>query len=229
MNSSTKVKVRVTSLLFILTVAVVLSTTARTGAHGSRDHAARLAERLERALVAKRQTFQFTHLRNITVDPAMAAAGGAFLIRSKNGLTAQVMAADLEPGHAYTFWWIIFNKPHLCAQAPCALSDRPTAGGATLYASGVVAGDNGTANVSFSTTSGGPPEGAEFAPALPAPGLMTNRGFRAEVHIVLIDHGIPTLPDLTSSEPDVPGTWAWELTHSLPFGPTWARAVIFRP
>lgn len=105
------------------------------------------------------------------------------------------MAADLEPGHAYTFWWIIFNKPQMCAQSPCTLADRTAAGGATLYASGAVASVGGT-NVSFSTDSGGPPEGAPFNAALPSPGLMENHGFRAEVHIVLVDHGVPSfVPD----------------------------------
>lgn len=191
--------------------------------------AARLGEALERALAARPQSFQFTTLRNLTVQPPIGAEGAAFLIRSKNSLTAQIMAADLQPGHAYTFWWVIFNKPENCAGSPCALSDRATAEGATLYGSGGIAGANGALNVTFTTTSGGAPEGAQFATTLPQPSLMANRGFKAEVHLVTVDHGVPAASDLSVPDPDVPGTWAWELTHSLPFGPAWVRGAIFRP
>ena len=72
-------------------------------------------EFLEKALAAKPETFQFTNMRDITVTPATGAPGGAFLIRSRSGLTARVMLTDLMPGHALTYWWILFNAPHLCA------------------------------------------------------------------------------------------------------------------
>ena len=104
-----------TTLAALLLIA---TTPARDDDDDDRHDPARVAEHLERALASTPQTFQFTNLRNITTGPNVGAAGGAFLIRSKNGLTARVMAADLEPGHAFTFWWIIFNKPNRCAQTP---------------------------------------------------------------------------------------------------------------
>jgi hypothetical protein len=197
----------------------------------SNPHTARFAEYLQKILASTPETFQFTSLLNISVSPPVGAEGGASLTRSKNGLTMRVMAADLEPGHAYTYWWVIFNDPSGCAQIPCNFPDlmTPAVRAAVHYGSGAVAGADGAANVSFSTTSGGPPAGAAGNPSLPERGLVTDRGFKAEVHLVIVDHGIPEVADLTSPNPDVAGTWAWELTHPRPPGPTWVRAAIFLP
>ena len=195
----------------------------------ARAQQAPLAEFIERSLATNPKTFQFTNIRDITVMPATGAAGGAFLIRSRNGLTARVMLTDLMPGHALTYWWILFNAPQLCAQTPCADTDLMTAGGAVHYGSGAITSYNGTANVTFSTDSGGPPEGAVGNPTLPERGLVMHNGFGAEVHLVVVDHGVPVAADFTSADPDVAGTWAWELTHPLPPGPDWIRAAIFLP
>jgi len=219
-----------TALTTLVALSVLLGTSGDARADGKRlGYEKQVAEHLERTLAAKPQTFQFTNLRNISQGENVAAAGGAFLVRSKNGLTARVMAGDLMPGHAYTFWWIIFNQPDECAQTPCGAADLVAANGAVHYATGAVAAENGAANAIFSTTSGGPPEGAIFNGALPQRGLMTDRGYLAEVHLVLVDHGVPALADFTSSNPDVPGTWGWELTHPIPPGPAWVRAAIFLP
>jgi hypothetical protein len=215
--------------LTIATAALALLSGILAHADGKRGkHAERLAEDLERALSSTPQRFQFANLRDISFgSEETPAAGGAFLIRSKNRLDARVMVADLTAGHAYTFWWIIFNDPGRCAQTPCAAADLMNARGAIHYASGAVAAANGVANASFSTNSGGPPDGAPYDTTLLKRGLATDHGFRAEVHLVLVDHGVPGLADFTSANPDVPGTWGWELTHPLPPGPTWVRAAIF--
>ena len=193
------------------------------------DHSHRAAaEALERILAAKPQTFQFTNLRDITTDPNPPgdAEGAATLIRSKNGLTAQIMAADLEPGHPYTVWWIIFNFPGKCATSPCAAPDLMTAGGAVHYATAGIAGGAGELNLAFSTTSGGAPEGAAFNATLPRTSLATNNGFNAEIHLVVVDHHDPA----ALTEDLNPGSWAWELTHPLPRNTTnWVRAAIFQP
>ena len=215
-----------TRLLLAGATVLVLSATPAS-AQDSSD--AWFAEFLEKALAAKPETFQFTNVRDITKSPATGAPGGAFLIRSKNGLTARMMLTDLLPGHALTFWWILFNAPKECAQSPCADTDLMSAGGAVHYASGAITGYNGSANVTFSTTSGGPPAGAIGNPALPERGLVMHNGFGVEVHLVVVDHGVPVAADFTSDDPDVSGTWGWELTHPLPPGPTWIRAAIFLP
>jgi hypothetical protein len=94
------------------------------------------------------------------------------------------------------------------------------------HAAGVIAasdgGGGGVANVSFETRAGGPPAGAFVVPGLPAAGLKRDNGLKAEVHFLMIDHGVPT-----AGFPNVPGSWAFELTHPRPPGPHDVRAAAF--
>lgn len=198
-------------------------------ANGNHQGAKHRAETLDRVLSHLPERFQFTNLRNIAVGPQVAAAGGASLIRSKNRVEARLMAADLNPGHAYTIWFIFFNKPAKCASTPCSDTDLATAAGAVHYGSGAIAGGNGTINVTLNAKAGGPPADAVGNPNLPKRGLVRNRGFKAEVHLVVVDHGIPMLADFSTQNPDTAGTWGYELTHALPPGPDWVRAAIFVP
>ncbi len=211
------------------TAALAVLVSASAGAHDSRDYATRLAESIEKALTANPETFQFTNMRSFTTGTG--TEGGAFLIRSKNGLTGQVMSGDLIPGHAYTVWWIIFNRPLGCAQTPCGAADFPNADTAIFFASGAIASmgvnGKGVVNSAFSTNSGGPPTGAAFNPTMPQSRLLSDAGFTAEVHLVIADHGVPTA-SASGPTPDVAGSWGWELTHGIP--PTaWVRAAIFLP
>jgi len=205
----------------------MLASTSSAGAHNAQDLAARLAESLERSLAANPQTFQFTNVRDF--NNGTGTAGGAFLVRSKNGLTGQIMSADLMPGHAYTVWWIIFNAPSKCLSTPCGMADvvpNSPAQTAIFFASGEIAAmgpGGGVLNSAFSTTSGGPPAGAAFNPTMPQSRLLTDSGFKAEVHLIIADHGVPAI-----NTADVMGTWGWELTHGIPPA-AWVRAAIFLP
>lgn len=214
-------------LIFISMLVWSMPALANTNSHGN-PHA-RVAERIDSLIAHVPKTFQFTNVRNIALGPGVAAHGGASLIRSKNHLEARMMIADLEPGHAYSFWWIVFNAPRECASTPCADTDLMRARGGIHYASGAVAADYGVVNLTFTAAAGGPPEGAQGNPSLPERGLVRNRGFKAEVHLVAVDHGVPALADFGMEDPDIPGTWGWELTHALPPGPAWVRAAIFLP
>jgi len=167
------------------------------------------------------RTFQSANM------PFTPANGAAFLTRSKNELQGRVMLADLKPGHAYTIWWFIFNKPQNCSTHPCTPGADFGPGDAAVYhAAGVIAaGDGvggGVANVSFETSDGGPPTGAFVVPAAPAPGLRHDNGLKAEVHFLMIDHSVPT-----AGFPNVPGSWAFELTHPLPPGTHDVRGALF--
>lgn len=218
------------SLGFLSVLVVGLLAATPVVANGSHGHGKqRLAERIDHVLTHVPRTFQFTNIRDITGGPNVAGEGGAFLVRSKHRVQAGLMIADLPPGHAVTTWFVFFNDPGSCASNPCADTDLGTAGGAVHYGSGAIAGANGTINVTFDAVAGGPPAGAVGNPNLPEPGLKAGRGFRAEVHLVVVDHGVPVAADFTSDDPDVPGTWGWELTHPLPPGPDWVRAAIFLP
>jgi len=219
----------ISKLLWSTAALAACATSLPAAAHDSHDFAARLAESLEKSLAANPQTFQFTNMRSFTTG--IGTVGGAFLVRSKNGLTGQVMSGDLVPGHAYTVWWIIFNKPTRCAQTPCGAADFPNADAAIFFASGAIASvgvnGDGVVNAAFSTTSGGPPAGAAFNPTMPQSSLLPDNGFKAEVHLVIADHGVPTA-NTSGPTPDVAGTWGFELTHGIP--PTaWVRAAIFSP
>ena len=216
------------SLLRAASAGIVLAAVPASALAGHAAEARRAAEEVERVLAALPRTFQFTNLLDITTapNPPGAAEGAAYLVRSRNGLTAQLMAAGLEPGHPYTVWWIIFNRPGMCATSPCASSDLVAANGAVHYATGGVAGAAGELNLSFSTTSGGPATGAAFNPTLPRTSLSRDAGFRAEIHLVMVDHHDPA----ALTEGLDPGSWAWELTHPLPPNTTnWVRAAVFLP
>lgn len=176
------------------------------------------------------RTFQSANMANVANGmPFTPANGAAFLTRSKNELQGRVMLADLIPGHAYTIWWMIFNQPKSCSTHPCTPGADFGPGDAAVYhASGVIAaGDGaggGVANVSFETSDGGVPTGAFSVPGLPATaaGLKHDNGLKAEVHFLMIDHGVPT-----AGFPNVPGSWAFELTHPLPPGTHDVRAAAF--
>jgi hypothetical protein len=175
-----------------------------------------------------RQTFQSANMANVANGmPFTPANGAAYLIRSRNDLQGRVMLADLNPGHAYTVWWIIFNEPSGCSTQPCTPGVDFGAGDAAIHyaGSGIAAsgGDGGgVLNVSFETRDGAPPTGEFFVPGLPEVGLTHNSGFKAEVHFLMIDHGVPP-----AGFPNVPGSWAFELTHPLPPGVADVRGAVF--
>ena len=176
------------------------------------------------------RTFQSANMANVANGmPFTPAKGAAFLTRSKNELQGRVMLADLIPGHAYTIWWMIFNQPKSCSTHPCTPGADFGPGDAAVYhASGVIAasdgGEGGVADVSFENSDGGVPTGAFSVPGLPAAaaGLKHDNGLKAEVHFLMIDHGVPT-----AGFPNVPGSWAFELTHPLPPGTHDVRAAAF--
>jgi hypothetical protein len=173
------------------------------------------------------RTFQSANIANVENGmPFTPANGAAYLIRSENRLEGRVMLADLNPGHAYTVWWIIFNEPSGCSTHPCTPGVDFGAGDAGLHYGGAViaaaGGNGGVANVSFDTRDGAPPAGEFVLTNLPELGLKHDHGFKAEVHMLMIDHGVPA-----AGFANVPGSWAFELTHPLPPGTHDVRAAAF--
>ncbi|PJF39395.1 MAG: hypothetical protein CUN54_08815, partial [Phototrophicales bacterium] len=47
----------------------------------------------------------------------------ATLTRHENGVHVEVQTSDLEPGHAFTMWWVIFNEPENCTDGECGADD----------------------------------------------------------------------------------------------------------
>ena len=175
------------------------------------------------------RTFQSTNMADISKGaPFTPADGAAFLVRSKDRLEASVMLADLVPGDAHTIWWIIFNEPSACSTHPCTPGPDFGPGRAALFfGTGVIAaagGKGGVVNVTFDTQAGGPPKGAVVIPDAPESGLKAGHGFKAEVHLLMIDHGVPT-----AGFPNVPGSWAFEMSHPRPPGTADVRGALFPP
>ncbi len=114
----------------------------------------------------------------------------ARLVRNKNGISYQIHAEELNPGHAYSLWLVVINNPAACASTPCtggdilrnAATDSQVRSGGT----GTVAGASGKATMAGSAKVG------------PLSGWLDDRSFTnvdgAEVHLVINDHG-PMLPE----------------------------------
>lgn len=175
-------------------------------------------------------TFQSTNMADVSKgQPFTAADGAAFLVRSKNRLEARVMLADLVAGHAHTIWWIIFNNPSGCSTHPCTPGPDFGPGRAALFfGTGVIAAaggqGGGVVNVTFETQAGGPPKGAVVIPDAPEAGLKAGHGFSAEVHLLMIDHGVPK-----DGFANVPGSWAFEMSHPRPPNTADVRGALFMP
>lgn len=138
-------------------------------------------------------------------QPVLAFADGSQwgtskLVRTPNGVSYRLSTSGLEPGHAYTLWFVVFNDPSGCA-APTAVSAcsgpdvvNPDAVPDMAYAAGNVVGNSGRATFAGSQRVGAL-EGSVNAPVLPAAlanGLVNPLG--AEIHLVVHHHG-PKLPE----------------------------------
>lgn len=138
------------------------------------------------------------------------AEGAAVLTRDGKGVTVSIHAADLERGHVYMAWWIIFNNPSACLSTPCSASeeaDNPASERSILWATGFIAGGKGVANVSARLD-------RRDTPGLVVAGRGLTKVQRAEIHIGLVDHG-----------PVDPATIVEEMSTPGPVG----RAAIFLP
>lgn len=132
-----------------------------------------------------RRTYQTSNmLQFMTTTPV---GGGATLFRSRNRIEMRVATSGLDPGSAYSVWWVVFNNPSACVGG-CAGDDlsNPAVRGSVFYAAGFVTGADGVANVSGYAEAGALPEGLEVEVG---EGLRNGRGFRAEVHLVVRSHG----------------------------------------
>jgi hypothetical protein len=111
------------------------------------------------------------------------------LLREPSGLSVTISTSDLEPGAAYTLWWVIFNHPEECTPPACGDKDLPPFGGGPAV--------NGSAVIATGhiiSSSGKADFGAFLAPgdttgAVFGPGLVNVNG--AEIRLVVRSHGQP--------------------------------------
>lgn len=117
------------------------------------------------------------------------------LRRFDRSVSVDVHARHLEPGHAYTVWFVVFNDPGGCVDG-CGEDDfeRPEADASVVWsgASGVANG-GGALNAHGRLAVGDPtPDGQQV---LFGPGLTDSR--TTEIHFVVRDHG-PASDDATT-------------------------------
>jgi hypothetical protein len=112
------------------------------------------------------------------------------LITKPSGAFARVWTSELNPGHAYTAWWVNVDDPSACSTSPCSAPDliqNEATDSQVTFGDGRVVGKKGRGV--FTT----------HMPAGEIEGWLPDRSFDnthgAEIHIVLNDHG-PVIPSL---------------------------------
>lgn len=108
------------------------------------------------------------------------------LVRTKDGITVTIHTSELDPGAAYTVWWVIFNNPENCVGG-CGEDDlfRNGANASVVWATGHVIGNNGVGNFAAHLKEEDNPSGL----VLFGPGLQDAEG--AAVHLIVRTHGQP--------------------------------------
>ena len=128
--------------------------------------------------------------------------GESTLNRNGNGVTINFNTSGLMPGHAYTLWWVIWNKPENCIDpGACAEPDFANALNVEvqlLYAAGHVAGNNGKGNFSAHLKENDDSGSIHELFGLPNFGGIQNAK-TAEIHAVIRSHG-PKIPGLVNEQ-----------------------------
>ena len=126
-------------------------------------------------------------------DPVL---GVSTLMRYEDAVDMTISTTGLEPGHAYTVWWVIFNNPDACsdecgpddfpAGVPAAKTGPeppdPAVEASVLWATGLLVPSDGTANFRARLEVGNPPGEVDFGPGLVDP-------MNAEIHLPVRSHG----------------------------------------
>jgi hypothetical protein len=116
----------------------------------------------------------------------------ATLVRERDAVRYRINTEGLEPGNAYTVWFVVVNDPTACDASPCAppqiIGDPTVDGQVTFAKDGEIARRDGTARFGARIKAGPLLDGW-----LPVQGLDDPMG--AEIHLVLNDHG-PIIDDL---------------------------------
>jgi hypothetical protein len=150
--------------------------------------------------VTSGSTFQMT-------DASMVSGGSPPLVRTKEGISASLQTSDLEPGNAYTMWWMIVNNPEKCEHpvpgvTSCGegdvfaqpLGETPVKV-SVQYADGNIVDETGTANFGAYLKEG---EISEI-PGQHVFGPELINAKKAEVHLVVRDHG-PVIPEMEDAQ-----------------------------
>ncbi|MEQ8673799.1 MAG: hypothetical protein RLP44_26660 [Aggregatilineales bacterium] len=139
----------------------------------------------------------------------------AVLVRMHHGLSMTVETTGLEPGDAYTVWWVIFNNPEECSDGICNIEDvflmedgefaltedgmrQPNVAGremtqvSSLRATGNIGYIDGTSVFRAHLPIGDTTDHVNFGP-----GLLDS--MNTEVHLIIRTHG-PIIPELLNEQ-----------------------------
>jgi hypothetical protein len=118
-------------------------------------------------------------------DGSVVPGASSTLVRNGNGVSMTLHTSGLEPGAAYTMWWVVFNHLAECATSPCGEPDLfdPDVAALVTHAAGHIIGPNGTANFAGSLR-----EGATVDNLLGGVGSLID-AWAAEIHLVVRTHG----------------------------------------
>lgn len=133
-------------------------------------------------------------------DGSPVAGGSATLVRNGSGVRMTLHTSQLNPGGAYTVWWVIFNDPDACTEGVpdlglrCSEEDlgSPAVAASVLLATGHVVGKNGRGNFGAHLSTGQLTNDVLFGP-----GLLDPLG--AEIHLIVRGHGDP-IPGLVKAQ-----------------------------
>jgi hypothetical protein len=118
-------------------------------------------------------------------DGSIVEGSSAMLVRTDKGVTMTIHTSGLDPGAAYTVWWVIYNNPEHCQSDLC--TDPPDFGNpdvqaTLLHATGHVIGNNRVGNFAAHLAEGDPSSGDEL-------GLVD--ASKAQIELVVRSHGQP--------------------------------------
>jgi hypothetical protein len=135
------------------------------------------------------------------IDPEQIEGARATLVRNRNGARLNIQTRELEPGHTYSVWMVVFDAPEHCAEPyACGLDDiiplmddpgAENPSEATVF--GAVGGGlaGGTGRAAFA---GHAKPGDEANDVLFGDGSLDNP-LTAEIHFVIRTHG-PAIPGM---------------------------------
>lgn len=161
----------------------------------------------------------FFPLQQMTVAPVIDPINGgqevgrARLFRHRRAIAINMHSSNLIPGHTYTLWWVIYNKPENCVNSPCSGPDNsnPAVMRELLYATGKVVKRGNRAFFRAMLKQGDTSGSVNSELNLPEYGGLLYPE-TAEVHMVIRSHG-PIIPDLVDEQI---GTLNGGCTTSLP-------------
>lgn len=109
----------------------------------------------------------------------------ATLVTTEKGAMLNIETSELTPGHVYTLWVIILNKPEACATSPCTgkdfLGNTEAVDADVTYGDGVIAGPDGKIKLTAWLPTG------SWTNSWYGNGYTNAKG--AEIHATINDHG----------------------------------------